>query len=80
MSETIVYTHVKVPDCEWCDKAKELLKGRGIVYEEKQVGTDLTPRELYQKIGGYRNFPQIILNGEHVGDYKGLTDKLVKTV
>ena len=68
MSETIVYTHVKVPDCEWCDKAKELLKGRGIVYEEKEVGTDLTPRELYQKIGGYRNFPQIVLNGEHVGD------------
>ena len=35
MSETIVYTHVKVPDCEWCDKAKELLLAAS---QESQAG------------------------------------------
>ena len=26
MSETVVYTHVKLPDCEYCHKAKDLLE------------------------------------------------------
>ena len=25
MSENIVYTHIKIPDCSFCTKAKELL-------------------------------------------------------
>ena len=66
MSENIVYTHIKIPDCSFCTKAKELLDKHNKEYIVQEVGTDLTPRDLYQKIGGYRTFPQIIFEGNHL--------------
>lgn len=34
-------------DCPWCDKAKELLKAKGIVIEwEHKVGRDVTPAQF----------------------------------
>ena len=66
MSETIVYTHVTLPDCEYCHKAKDLLEKHNKEYVVQEVGTDLAPRDLYKKIGGYRVFPQIIFEGNHL--------------
>ena len=37
MSETVVYTHVKLPDCEYCHKAKDLLEKHFVL--ERHYGT-----------------------------------------
>ena len=43
MSETILYTHVKIPDCSYCNKAKELFEQNNIEFSMQTVGEDLTP-------------------------------------
>ena len=41
------------------------------------VGQDLTPRDLYNKIGSYKIFPQIIYEGNHLkGGYPDLVGLL----
>ena len=80
MSETILYTHVKVPDCSYCNKAKELLEKNNIKFTMQTVGQDLTPRDLYNKIGSYKIFPQIIYEGNHLkGGYPDLVGLLGAT-
>jgi hypothetical protein len=44
------------------------------------VGQDLTPRDLYNKIGSYKIFPQIIYEGNHLkGGYPDLVGLLGAT-
>ena len=77
MSETILYTHVKVLDCSFCNKAKELFEENNIEFTMQTVGKDLTPRDLYNKIGSYKIFPQIIYEGNHLkGGYPDLVGLL----
>lgn len=77
MSETILYTHIQLPDCEYCHKAKDLFEKHNIEFEIQTVGQDLKPRDLYNKIGPYRVFPQIIYEGEYLPKgYSDLVEKL----
>lgn len=79
MSKTILYTHVQIPDCSYCDKAKELFEKNNIDYTIQIVGKDLKPRDLYEKIGPYRIFPQIIFEGNYLPKgYPDLVEKLGK--
>lgn len=60
-------------NCPFCDKAKHLLKTKGINYQEVKIDEDLEAREWL--IGqGHRTAPQIYL-GEQLfveGGYQGL--------
>ena len=77
MSETILYTHVKIPDCSYCNKAKELFEQNNIEFSMQTVGEDITPRDLYNKIGPYKIFPQIIYEGKYLkGGYPDLVGLL----
>ena len=77
MSETILYTHVKIPDCSYCNKAKELFEQNNIEFSMQTVGEDLTPRDLYNKIGPYKIFPQIINERKYLkGGYPDLVGLL----
>lgn len=49
--------------CPFCDKAKNLLKLKGIEFEEVRVDLDTSAREFI--VGrGHRTVPQIYLNNE----------------
>jgi glutaredoxin 3 len=57
--------------CPFCDAAKRLLNGRGILFEEIDV-TDAVPREALKRRTGWRTVPQIFFDEELIGGYQEL--------
>jgi len=64
------------PNCVYCTKAKALVKGLELQYEELMFGKDFnTPEELYEAIGKkVRTMPQIMIEGELIGGYNQLVE------
>ena len=59
--------------CPYCVAAKNLLKAKGLSWEEVRVDTDPVQRDtMLQRSGGRRTVPQIFVNGQHVGGYDDL--------
>ena len=72
--------------CPFCFRAKALLKGKGIDFEEYVV--DMNPdlrAEMRGRSGGVNTVPQIFIDGTHVGgcdeihalDAKGALDPML---
>lgn len=62
-------THV----CPYCVAAKNLLKSKGLAWDEVFVDTDPAERErMLARSDGRRSVPQIFVNGQHVGGYDEL--------
>lgn len=65
MSEVVIYTRMM---CGYCSAAKRLLERRGVDYVEHDATFDRQLRqEMIQKAGGRATFPQIFIDGTHVG-------------
>lgn len=62
--------------CPFCDQAKALLERKGIAYEERKIGDGYTREDLLQEIPTARTVPQIIMNGEYVGGFTELKQRL----
>lgn len=62
--------------CQYCDMAKELLKRKGIEFEERKIGDGWTKEELLEAVPNARSVPQIILDGRLVGGYTELSKEL----
>ncbi len=62
--------------CPFCDKAKALCEKEGLEYTYKQLDTDFTREELFELFPGARTFPQIKFDGENIGGYTDLEEKL----
>jgi glutaredoxin len=62
--------------CPFCDQAKNLLKMKGIEYEERNVSMDWTKEQLLEAIPTARTVPQIVLDGELVGGFNELKQRL----
>jgi glutaredoxin 3 len=59
--------------CPYCVAAKNLLKSKGLSWEEVRVDTDPAERErMLERSGGRRTVPQIFINNQHVGGYDDL--------
>jgi glutaredoxin 3 len=60
--------------CPYCVAAKNLLKAKGLVWDEVRIDTDPAQRDvMLQKSGGRRTVvPQIFINGTHVGGFDDL--------
>lgn len=59
--------------CPYCVAAKNLLRQKGLDYEEIRVDTDPARREeMLARSGGRRSVPQIFINGTHVGGFDDL--------
>jgi glutaredoxin 3 len=59
--------------CSFCDRAKELLRRKGIAFEEIDVTEDQELRaRLVEMTGGLRTVPQIWIGSTHVGGYSDL--------
>ena len=64
------------PACPFCVKAKNLLKNKGIEYEEKNIAEGYKIEDLLALVPNARTMPQIWLDGEHLGGYNQLEAKL----
>ncbi len=53
--------------CPYCGRAKSLLEGKGIAYEEIVLGKDITSRSL-AAVTGQSTTPQVYIEGKHIGD------------
>ncbi|SEI41048.1 glutaredoxin 3 [Frateuria terrea] len=59
--------------CPYCVAAKNLLKSKGLQWNEVRVDADPAQRDLMlQRSGGRRTVPQIFINDQHVGGYDDL--------
>ena len=58
--------------CGYCVRAKTLLEGKGLPYEEVRLDEDPQFRHtLYELTGGW-TVPQILIDGEPIGGYTEL--------
>ncbi len=72
MSKTTIYTAIA---CGYCMRAKQLLKGKQVPFEEVDVSFDAKGRqEMMEKAGGRMTVPQIFIGDRHVGGWNELYD------
>ena len=62
--------------CPFCDQAKNLLKSRGIEFEERNVSTDWTREQLLEAVPNARTLPQIFLDEQLIGGFTELRKHL----
>ncbi|MBI4714655.1 MAG: glutathione S-transferase N-terminal domain-containing protein [Nitrospirae bacterium] len=65
MAEVVLYT---VQGCGYCRTARELLRSKGVPFEERDI--TYTPEvrdELAKMSGGERSVPQIYIDGQYMG-------------
>lgn len=60
--------------CPYCDRAKLLLKQKGIEFEERKIGHGWTKEQLLESVPTARTVPQIFLDDKLIGGH----DDLVK--
>ncbi|PZU19005.1 MAG: glutaredoxin 3 [Shinella sp.] len=65
MASVTIYTREY---CGYCARAKALLASKGVDFEEKDAtySPDLR-KEMIERANGGSTFPQIFINGKHVG-------------
>lgn len=63
-------------NCGFCVQAKNLLKVKGIEYEERNINNQWTKEQLLEAVPTAKTLPQIFLNGEYVGGFTELKKRL----
>ena len=69
MAQIIVYS---TDPCSFCTRAKELLKTRGIAFEEVNLAKDPVGRAKLAGETGMMSFPQIVIDGSVLGGFREL--------
>lgn len=62
--------------CPYCDQAKNLLKSKGIEFEERNINKEWTKEQLLEAVPTARTLPQIFLDGELIGGFTELRKHL----
>ena len=70
LNGNVIIRHQSVPDCEWCDKSKEFLDEKGIKYTI--INSDKKFFGKLMKETKSTQVPQIIIDGEFIGNYQDL--------
>lgn len=73
MSRAVVWSK---SDCSFCDQAKNLLQLNTIEFEERRIGDGWTREDLLEAVPNARTVPQIFLDGELVGGFTELKERL----
>ena len=65
MAEVLIYTK---PGCPYCSSAIALLNKKGAEFTEIVASNDPEKKqEMIQRSGGRATFPQIFIDGKHIG-------------
>ena len=64
MAEVVIYTR---PFCGYCSRAVALLNEKDVVFEEIEAGMDPKARQEMMEKSGRSTFPQIFIDGKHIG-------------
>ena len=64
------------PGCPQCVSAKQLLKTKGIEYEEKNIAQGYNIQDLLELVPNAKTMPQIWLDEQHIGGFSDLQKKL----
>ncbi|HST90851.1 MAG TPA: glutaredoxin 3 [Brevundimonas sp.] len=84
MADVVIYTK---PGCPYCSSAKALLDSKGADYTEIVASNDPAKKqEMIQRSNGRMTFPQVFIDGKHIGgsddlaalDRKGGLDPLLE--
>jgi glutaredoxin len=67
-------------NCIYCNHAKALLTQRGIVFEERKIGSGWSIEDLMAAVPTARTVPQIFLDGKLIGGFTELRAKLAEVV
>ena len=62
--------------CKWCDKAKELMQNRNILYTELQLEDSFETMKKYN----LKTVPQIFVDGNLIGGYTDLEKNIEEIV
>lgn len=68
-----LYTR-KEPTCEWCQKARELLRVYGKNYYEIDIN-DKGVKEMFSE-RGFKTVPQVFREDKHIGGYNAIEEFL----
>jgi glutaredoxin 3 len=61
--------------CGYCSRAKALLESKGVAVTEYRAGDDADKRrEMIQRSHGGSTYPQVFINGRHVGGSDDIFD------
>jgi len=63
--------------CPHCVQAKALVESKGLEYTYKLLDKDFTREEIFEIFPGARTFPQIKVDGESIGGYAELQQRLL---
>lgn len=55
--------------CPYCMRARKLLKGKGMAYEEIRVDSDKKQRKEMERLSGRDSVPQIFIDQKAIGGY-----------
>lgn len=65
MADVVLYTK---PGCPYCTAAKSLLRKKGVDFTDIVASNDPEKKaEMIQRSGGRTTFPQIFIDGKHIG-------------
>jgi glutaredoxin 3 len=67
VADVIVYT---TDPCSFCGRVKQLLKARGVAYEEVNLAKDPDGRAELVRRTGMMSFPQVVIDGEVLGGFQ----------
>ena len=60
-------------NCPWCERAKSLLRARGLNLEEIDISSDQASALEMTKRSGRRTVPQIFIDNVHIGGFDELS-------
>ena len=73
--KAIVWSNI---GCHFCEMAKDLLKQKGIEYEERSLAKEWKIQQLLEAVPGARSVPQIFVDEKYIGGYEELVEHLKK--
>ena len=60
------------PNCGYCNQAKDLLRAKGLDFEDLDVSEEAHRRDFTARLPRARAIPQIFIGGNHIGGYDDL--------
>jgi glutaredoxin len=62
--------------CPYCEQAKNLMRSRGIEYEERNIDHGYSREQLLETVPTARTVPQILIDGCIIGGFNELREYL----